>query len=265
MKILRLETNQNNRKTISTSSKGNQIKWKLDNMWLKADYSGFESLSEIVASHILKLSNINDFAEYKPAVIYDMDLEKEFRGCMSFDFLEEGEELITLARLFQCNHLDIYREIEKLDTTSRIMFIIENTEKFTGLSEFSKWLCKLLEFDAFILNDDRHFHNIAVIKSDSSYRTIPVFDNGSSFLSDRNFYSLTIPFEKNLKKVKSKPFNTSFDKQVKAVFEITGQQLKLEKFSLKILDELESLYSYSEINTIKKIIEFQIEKYSYLF
>lgn len=184
---------------------------------------------------------------------------------MSLDFLKDGEELITLARLFQCNHLDIYKEIEKMDTVSRIMFVIENTEKFTGLSEFSKWLCKLLEFDAFILNDDRHFHNIAVIKSNSSYRTMPIFDNGGSFLSDRSFYPVTTQFKKNLKKVKSKPFNTSFDKQVKAAFEISGQQLKLEKFSLKILDELESLYSYSEINIIKRILEFQIKKYPYLF
>lgn len=32
-----------------------------------------------------------------------------------------------------------------------------------------------------------------------------------------------------------------------------------------MLDELENLYSYSEINTVKKVIEFQIEKYPYLF
>lgn len=199
MKILKLETNQNNRKTMSTSSKRNQIKWKLDNMWFKADYSGFESFSEIVASYILKSSNIDNFAEYKPAVIYDIDLEKELRGCISLDFLKDGEELITLARLFQCNHLDIYKEIEKMDTASRIMFVIENTEKFTGLSEFSKWLCKLLEFDTFILNDDRHFHNIAVIESNFSYRTIPIFDNGGSFLSNRSFYPVTIPFKKSKK------------------------------------------------------------------
>lgn len=46
-------------------------------MWIKANYSGFESLSEIMASHILKLSNINDFAEYKSVIIYNANLEKE--------------------------------------------------------------------------------------------------------------------------------------------------------------------------------------------
>ena len=35
------------------SSKGNQLKWRRDNNWYKADYSGYEGLAEYVVSELL--------------------------------------------------------------------------------------------------------------------------------------------------------------------------------------------------------------------
>ena len=37
------------------SSKGNQLKWETDGIWYKADYMGYEGLSEYVVSELLKL------------------------------------------------------------------------------------------------------------------------------------------------------------------------------------------------------------------
>lgn len=264
MKTLKLETNQQERYMSSSSSKGNQIKWKTKNMWLKADNAGFESLAEIISSDILSSSNISHFVVYSPVLIRETDLENDYRGCMSYDFLEEGEELITLVRLFQSNGLDIYREMEKLDTVSRIQFVSDNVKKFTGLVNFDKWLCKLIEFDAFILNDDRHFHNIAVIKTIDCYKTMAIFDNGGAFLSDRIFYPITKPFDINMRKVKAKPFNTSFSKQVSAAIQISGQQLKLKAIDQSIFDDLSSIYHYSELEMVKRILAHQAEKYKYL-
>lgn len=38
------------------SSKGNQLKWRRDNNWYKADYSGYEGLAEYVVSELLAKS-----------------------------------------------------------------------------------------------------------------------------------------------------------------------------------------------------------------
>ncbi|MCR5343044.1 MAG: hypothetical protein K6E70_06760 [Butyrivibrio sp.] len=34
------------------SSKGNQLKWETNNTWYKADYTGYEGLTEYVVSHL---------------------------------------------------------------------------------------------------------------------------------------------------------------------------------------------------------------------
>ena len=41
------------------SSKGNQMKWKMDNTWYKADYTGYEGLAEHMVSALLKTSSLD--------------------------------------------------------------------------------------------------------------------------------------------------------------------------------------------------------------
>lgn len=41
------------------SSKGNQFKWFEDDFWYKADYLGYEALSEFLISRLLQKSNVN--------------------------------------------------------------------------------------------------------------------------------------------------------------------------------------------------------------
>ena len=53
------------------SSKGNQIKWENNNIWYKADYTGYEGLSEYVISHLLALTDLkeNEYVLYNPVEI----------------------------------------------------------------------------------------------------------------------------------------------------------------------------------------------------
>ena len=82
------------------SSKGNQLKWERDNTWYKADYTGYEGLSEYVISHLLKKSTLAE-SEY---VIYEQEQiqygSQIYQGVSSRNFLKSGEQLITLERLF---------------------------------------------------------------------------------------------------------------------------------------------------------------------
>ena len=49
---------QNIRTNDRQSSKGNQLKWKSEGIWYKADYTGYEGLVEYMVSHLLKKSSL---------------------------------------------------------------------------------------------------------------------------------------------------------------------------------------------------------------
>lgn len=51
------------------TSKGDQPKWQWKGKWYKADYMGYEALSEVLISRLLKRSNVSGFAEYGPVWI----------------------------------------------------------------------------------------------------------------------------------------------------------------------------------------------------
>ena len=77
------------------TSKGDQLKWKIDDRWYKADYMGYEGLSEVLVSDLLQKSTCPfPFVEYESAVIeYN---GKIFQGCSSLDFLKADQILIPL-------------------------------------------------------------------------------------------------------------------------------------------------------------------------
>ncbi|WP_035790553.1 hypothetical protein, partial [Butyrivibrio sp. FC2001] len=83
------------------SSKGNQIKWEKDDIWYKADYTGYEGLAEYVISHLLMKSSLDE----DEFVVYEQEeiryKTQTYMGVSCRDFLRKGEQLITLERLFQ--------------------------------------------------------------------------------------------------------------------------------------------------------------------
>jgi len=260
-----INVSRDERVDSSPSSKGNQIKWRTyDGFWLKSDDLGYEGLSESIASELLKKSNIQSYAPYVPCIITEEGVE--YRGCISEDFLTSGESLITISRLYETHERDIYAEFEGKNASRRLSEMIETVTGFTKLQEFGSWLGKLLEFDAFILNEDRHLHNIAVIRRlDNSFRLMPIFDNGAAFLSDtRRDYPLTAPTSILINKVRCKPIVTLFDKQIDAVSEVVGLSLKLE-LNINFEAGSHKYYDSKEVGRIKQIIDIQSKRYPHLF
>lgn len=253
------------------SSKGNQLKWRQGKIWYKADYTGYEGLTEYMISHILKYSNLEE-NEY---VLYDTEEIQyghvKYLGCNSENFLPEDWQLITLERLFQNFHGEslnksIYR-IESLE--NRIRFLVEQTVRITGLKDFGKYMSKLLTIDAFFLNEDRHTHNIAVLMDgERKYHYCPVFDNGAGLLSDTTMdYPLHIETEKLIGNAKSKTFCQDFDEQLDVVEKLYGQHLKFNygNKEIKLLLEQEKYYPKEIKNRVSDILLDQKRKYAYLF
>ena len=252
------------------SSKGNQLKWEKDGIWYKADYSGYEGLSEYMISQLLKKTSLGreEFVEY------DLEQIKYKRqillGVKSRDFLKDDWQIITLHRLYKSNYnRNLLEDVWKYpETKDRIKYLVEQVERLTGLKDFGVYMCKLLAIDAFFLNEDRHMHNIAVLMNgDGKYKLCPVFDQGAGLLSDT---TLDYPMGEDpilmMGEAKAKTICQSFDEALDVTEELYGNQLKFffnKKDVRKLIDGIE-VYTKEEKNRVETIIYEQMRKYQYL-
>lgn len=203
---------------ISISSKGDQSKWHIGNQWIKQDARGYEGIAEHVASLILQNSTLNptEYVTYIPcSVIFDDGTKKS--GCLSSDFRGKDEQEISLERLFEKYFLstsDILGN-SKLSTSEKVEQVVGKVYEFTNL-DVTLPLTRMLAFDAFILNEDRHTNNILFLYKvkEDSWEFAPLFDHGLSMLSDLNDYPTHVDLEILKRKVKAKPFNSNFKKQL---------------------------------------------------
>lgn len=105
-------------------------------------------------------------------------------------------------------------DIVGVDLVNTILAVVS---KVTGISyaDIKNYLSTIVRLDAILLNEDRHFNNIAFIKNNGDYRFCPIFDNGLSFLSDTNDYPLDKKgVSHKISRVKSQPFSRDWRKQI---------------------------------------------------
>lgn len=259
------------------SSKGNQLKWEQDGWWYKADAFGYESLAEVVVSHLLQKSNIAETVTYEPVMIRYKGAE--YRGCRSRNFRGEKEELIPLERLARSyTGFGLAKQMAHMaEVKERIRYAEELVRNVTGLEEFGAYLTKLLEIDAFFLNEDRHTNNIALLydSEQREYRFCPFFDMGLSLFSDtRDAYPLALGYEECRNKITAKPFCRDFAEQLDAANELYGCYLKFELTASRIdrvIDEIEEKYrdgvwyTDEETKRVKSVLRYQARKYRYMF
>ena len=253
------------------SSKGNQLKWENDGMWYKADYTGYEGLTEYVISHLLSKTTLKR-NEY---VLYDLEQIKYndsvYNGVSSSSFIEDEWQIITLERLFSITFgKSLYKMIYSISEISeRLTFLVEQVERVTGLDDFGKYINKLLTIDAFFLNEDRHTHNIAVLMNgNGEFKYCPVFDNAAGLLSD---ITMDYPLGGNvydlMKKVKAKTICTDFDEQLDVSENLYGNNIKMSFTHKDVRGLIEKADNYSDMEKerVENIIYEQMRKYKYLF
>lgn len=253
-----------------TSSKGNQLKWRINDTWYKADFNGYEGLSEYVVSKLLKYSSINtneyiDYSlgqvKYKSSII---------NTCISSNFLNDGDSVITILRLletYDSNFFDVYDSLVTIKEKAK--YLIDTVVSLTGLKDFGEYIHKLTVIDGLFLNEDRHLHNIAVIrKQDSTFDYCPIFDNGASLLSDTR---LDYPFSENtidlIKSVKSKTFNAYFEDIIDSMEQLYPSNISF-CFTDEIINEIlkdVTIYDEKVIKRVKHVLLYQKNKYEYFF
>lgn len=252
------------------SSKGNQWKWTDGQWWYKADQLGYETLAEVVASHIMAHSTIEEPLLYEPVMVHYHG--KDYFGCKSRNFLQEHEELITLEKLFrQHSGMSLSKELSYFaDVKRRISYTVDHVENYTGLKDFGVYLTKILEMDAFFLNEDRHTNNIAVIYDlkQKEYRYCPYFDMGLSLFADtKQDFPLEKTVEQCRKDIVAKPFARDFDEQMDAANELYGSYLKftmIKEDMVKEVDKWDFPYEEPVMDRVKQLLRNQADKYRYM-
>lgn len=219
-----------------TSSRGNQEKWLDKGIWYKLDMFGYEALSETLISRLLSKSNISADTPFG-FVSYEMDKvnvhNRERVCCKSRDFLDKGQEIITLNRLISC---EAGRPLKAVlsgfsSDKKRLQYIVSATTEITGLSDFDKYISVLFDLDAAFLNTDRHLNNIAVLHKNGKYDYCPIFDNGAGLLSDMITARTDIESKALAESCVSMPFGMSFTRQSALVRRLYGRVLCMPKFT----------------------------------
>lgn len=271
---------------VEHSSKGNQMKWKQDGFWYKADQFGYESLAEVVTSRLLQQSNIPQTTLYHPAVIIYQ--EREFRGCYSENFRKNEEILLPLERLFK-NHttIGLAKQIANISNIKeKIKYTEDLIRKVTKIEDFGEYLVKMLEMDAFFLNEDRHTNNISILynKDMDTYRLCPFYDMGLSLFADTKVdFPLNMDYFNSREKITAKPFSRDFDEQLDAANSLYGCHLKFDLPANRVTDVVDELrtkyllsetdiangrvdgYSERELKRVEDTLRYQASKYKYMF
>lgn len=230
-------------KIAETSSKGNQEKWLDNGKWYKLDQFGYEALAECFTFMLLEHSNIERDTPFC-YVRYDMEKllvhGRERTGCSSENFLNHGEAIITLSHLFK-QHLggSVAEVLGRLSSDKkRMIYLAEATADITGLTDFPQYLTLLFEIDGLVLNDDRHLNNIAVISKGDCFDYCPIFDQGAGVLSNVMYSPMDIVPKSLISSAQARPFNTTFNRQIRAMQSLYGKQLDIPKFTRNQLYEM---------------------------
>lgn len=253
------------------SSKGNQLKWENAGVWYKADYAGYEGLSEYVVSHLLAKSTLLD-SEY---VTYDLEQIKyktqTFNGVKSNNFINDGWQIITLERLFKNYYGEsLSKSLSKIGNhKERLNFLVQQVIRITGIKNFGEYMCKLLTIDALFLNEDRHTHNIAVLMSEEGkFKLCPIFDNGAALLSDVSLdYPLGVDIGQLMGSVKSKTICEDLDEQLDIVESLFTTDIRFN-YTEKDIHQIicnATIYSEEIRKRVEEILCMQRRKYAYLF
>lgn len=237
----------NKKYNMSNCSKGVQIKYYKDNYWYKVNKKGYEGFSEFLNSILLSCSNIKNYVAYEQCSINGK------KGCRSENFLKGGEEFITFQRLYAFYQGgNLYDKIYVYDDVKdRINWTLDFINSKTDL-DCKEYLSQVLSLDMLTINNDRHFHNLGVIrKEEGTYRNAPIFDNGAAFLSNLTVFAPYKTIQENIEQTYASPFSGSFEQQALAI----GINIKIDYLALKEkLDTVENCRG-------KNVLLLQMDRY----
>lgn len=104
----------------------------------------------------------------------------------------------------------------------------EQVRRLTGLDRFGVYLTLLFEADMLFGNEDRHLNNIAVLRRGEVFDYCPLFNFGAGLLSNVRDYPMDIEPKNLARRLRTRPLNALFARQVHAVQVIHGPRLEFD-------------------------------------
>lgn len=239
-----------------TGSKGNQIKYYKDGMWIKQDLLGYEGLAEVVCSQLAEAFKF-PCVKYYPCKIYIFDTGETKSGCYSYSFIPEGYMEISLQGLVQrCTGFTCEQLLEHFSSVEdKIKGLADALHAVIEPSTLVKYLCQLLFLDFITFNEDRHWANICFLYDSNKVYPAPIFDNGASFFSDTKLdYPFDLEIEYCIQKARAKPFSRSFAEQKEAACNL-APNLFIKSRSIAIdYSDLIKYYDREAIDRVKAVL-----------
>jgi transposase-like protein len=203
-------------------SRGYTAKALYNNEWYKLSAGAFNAQAEVVASRVAKHTNINEFVPYKMCIVNNDEY-----ATVSNDFTS-GRRSLTLKNL---HSRVIGTSIESVAQSMSGAELLEYTCKLVESELHYNMLPKLsllLQFDALVLNEDRHFDNILFVLVNGKWQLAPAFD------FDRALFSCVEDLD-NLNKYEcpSKPYCSTHKEQVELMHTVSKERLKVEPFDVE--------------------------------
>ena len=259
-----VEVQKENRFELSSTSKGNQIKWYRDNTFYKADSMGYESISEALVSELEHY--IEGWEEGKTFIDYWLCLikegDREYKGCYSKSFLKEGESVISLSRVLE-SYFPTNNDLDKFFKKYQGKDLKESIIKICSISLnlqcdiIEQYFSNTIKLDSIVLNEDRHLNNISFIRhKDGNYSISPIFDNGLSLLSDTGDFPLSGNYLSMLHRVKARPFSRNFKKQV-GYFNTDMLKINYKGF-IESINSKTVPFKEKEYNRAKNVLLYQL-------
>ena len=193
---------------VGHGSLGMTNKYFKDNYWYKQDLKGYEGKSEHLVSRLLGHTDIDYYVKYEECFINGV------HGCRSMNFLNDDESLVTLTRLYNLtyggdlkNKVNSYAKLH-----DRIEYVLDFVKEYTDLDIYN-YLGKVMKIDMLTYDVDRHFNNLAVIKTRDGYKEAPLFDYGVSFFSLQHIFTPDMSLEEKIAKMTPQPFACTFEEQ----------------------------------------------------
>lgn len=248
-------------------NRGTQPKWKYNDIWYKADDLGYEGLSEQIASDILQKSNIENAVKYQ-AVLFSRGFKK-YVGSKSENFRKWGERSIELNQILSNHQTDLGDICEKngqsaeQEINETLSYVLNDI----GL-DYSEYLCKILEFDEFVLNPDRNGGNLMFLIHNNGSAIPIMFDNGRSFATIDMKHHPEWDAKKLIDNMEyqAMPYSMSFRTQANAAERICGvinlfRTSYTEKDLNDSLAKCEGIYSDKILQKYHEITTLQMERH----
>jgi hypothetical protein len=214
--------------SVGGSSRGYAKKARAGGSWFKLSAGAFNAQAEAVASRLARYTNVGECVDY---VMCDVNGEYATR---SQDFLT-GAVFETVKSLHaKVTGTPIESVSEALSGDSLFRYVANIVKRGIGFDllepvRFRK-LSLLLQFDALVLNEDRHFGNILFVKRAGGWDLAPAFDFDCSLFSCVEDLSEVSDYRRP-----SLPFYRTHDEQLRWLQSLSDDRLVLRAFNVEDL------------------------------